>query len=128
MSNPPETATIDYTALRQRALKRSRINQTSKYRGISWYKHECKWRVRVIRHGITFMKAFESEEDAARVYDAAIRLLKGSKAPEPNFDGLPPQGLSDEIISGWLKKRGMFNPKPSKPKSPTAPQGEQNAD
>ena len=55
----------------------SRCGKTSKYIGVSYRNDSDKWRS-VIQH--KSLGCFNSEEDAARAYDEAARVLYGEKA------------------------------------------------
>ena len=47
------------------------VRNTSRYRGVSWHKQKSKWVAQIGIDGSTkHLGYFESEEDAARAYDA----------------------------------------------------------
>lgn len=113
MPNPPIESTIDVLSLRDRLSAKAKVNQRSEYRGVKWLKGKNRWRM-VIRHGgKECTREFRSQEAAARAYDVASRLLRGSDAPPPNFDGKPPSGVTVSEVRQWLIKRGMLAEKPS---------------
>jgi hypothetical protein len=59
----------------------SRDGSTSDYLGVSWDKHRGKWHAKVTSDGQQIhIGRFESEEDAARAYDAAARRYHGEFA------------------------------------------------
>lgn len=60
---------------------RKRANTSSKYRGVSFHKDRQKWQA-VIRSdtGNDYLGIFESEEAAARTYDAIARQRFGKFA------------------------------------------------
>lgn len=69
--------------------RRKRRSCTSRFRGVTWYKHRQKWGARATRNGrVVFLGLFDNEEVAARAYDAATLLEFGSTAAI-NF---PPPG------------------------------------
>ena len=54
---------------------------TSKYRGVAWHKGDKSWRAKIVtgdRH--VFLGNFKEEEEAARCYDAAARVVRGARA------------------------------------------------
>jgi hypothetical protein len=60
----------------------------SKYKGLEWDKIQRKWKVRIQLNGCkTYLGSFESEIEAARVYDEAARKLHGDFA-SLNFPGV----------------------------------------
>jgi hypothetical protein len=60
--------------------------QSSKYRGVSWFKKNNKWQVQLYFDGKKHQLGyFEDEEDAARAYDRAARAHKGG-AEKLNFE------------------------------------------
>jgi hypothetical protein len=65
--------------------------KSSKYRGVSWFKRENKWRAKIQYDGKQHtLGRFNDEEEAARVYDRAARAQHGEKA-QLNF---PAEGKS----------------------------------
>jgi hypothetical protein len=91
--------------------KKIRGNFTSRFKGVSWFKRNSKWRAKITYKGKRiFLGYFDDEEAAARAYDAKARELFGEFAwlnlPEdtkpllptkrPNLcqnnDGFPPTG------------------------------------
>lgn len=66
-------------------FRRKALGTTSKFRGVNWCRRELKWLARIRIDGrLKFLGYFNSEEDAARVYDAAARKYFGEFA-SPNF-------------------------------------------
>lgn len=69
------------------ARQRKKADASSKCRGVSWSKRYEEWRARIGHHGVTIhLGYFDSEEDAARAYDAKATELFGEFAA-PNFCG-----------------------------------------
>lgn len=71
------------------------LNTISRFKGVTW---ECnKWRVRINSNGkLLHLGLYESEEDAARVYDAAARKFYGEFA-RTNFPATQ-ENLSDLVV------------------------------
>jgi hypothetical protein len=50
----------------------------SRFRGVSFHKHRAKWQVNIRVSGkLHMLGRWVNEEDAARAYDAAARLING---------------------------------------------------
>lgn len=66
----------------ENAANRQKTHGSSRFKGVSWHKRGQAWQaaVRVHRKG-HYVGWFKDEEDAARAYDAAARLLLGANAP-----------------------------------------------
>lgn len=88
-------------------LAKVKAKTEQKYTGVRWDRKKDRWRVVIRKGGKQFSRLFEHQEDAARVYDVAYLLLHGSLPPEPNFDGSLPEGITTDIIRGWLQSRSM---------------------
>lgn len=67
---------------KQSALNRAgRSGTASRFKGVHWFKPSRKWAARLRSDGrLVFCKYFDSEEDAARAYDAAARRINGPLA------------------------------------------------
>ena len=78
-----------------------------KYTGVCWHKTKKIFRVKVkLGERDVHCGYFHDEEEAARVYDCAVLLLKGD-API-NFDGEPPADMPKAaIIDMLLSKEGI---------------------
>ncbi len=58
--------------------KQQKSNVHSKYKGLTWYKREKRWAVRVmVNRESKFIGYFNNELDAARAYDQAAREYHG---------------------------------------------------
>lgn len=64
------------TGSQNQANKPKRSDCSSQFKGVSWYKQKMKWRVRIKidRHSHE-LGYYGNEEEAARTYDAAARIL-----------------------------------------------------
>lgn len=73
-----------------RSFQRKPANKSSKFRGVSWHKSDRKWRA-TLSHPWKFIGNFDSEESAARAWDAAVSDLGFSEEalnfPPPRPDG-----------------------------------------
>jgi len=69
----------------QNQMNQHRIRGRSQYKGVHWIKKTEKWQVRIQLDGVrNHLGYFDSEEDAARAYDAASLHYFGEFA-RPNF-------------------------------------------
>jgi hypothetical protein len=76
---------------------------TSRFKGVSWRKENCRWRARLTLGGkLVCLGDFEVEEDAARAYDAAARRLFKDFA-YPNFPVDSPR-ISAPLTDGELRE------------------------
>jgi hypothetical protein len=68
--------------------KRSRpAGTSSRFKGVSWRKQKGRWVAKIRKNDSHyFLGYFDSEEDAARAYDAAARRIFGEFA-RTNFPG-----------------------------------------
>ena len=103
--------TIDYDELVDRLYRRAIVSRRSKYRGVAWHKSQHRWRMTIKYRGKVYSRDFKREEDAARAYDVCSSILRGKKAPEPNFDGEPPKNTTREQIRHSMLKNGILSPK-----------------
>ena len=64
--------------------QRKQKNRSSKFKGVTWHKARAKWRAQIKCKGLPnsdrHLGYFESEETAARAYDAAAKRLFGAFA------------------------------------------------
>lgn len=68
-----------------------KMNGKSQFKGVSWSSSSSKWMARIQDRGtMKYLGVFESEEEAAQVYDKAALTLWGEFA-RPNFScgGIP---------------------------------------
>lgn len=77
------------TASQNQMNKGKQPNCTSRYKGVSWNKAARKWMARITKDGSTrYLGSFESEREAARIYNKAARELFGEYARlNPLYDG-----------------------------------------
>jgi hypothetical protein len=65
----------------QNARNRRKVhggNYHSKYRGLTWYKHQKQWAVRImVNRQAKFIGYFDDERDAAKAYDTAAKKYHG---------------------------------------------------
>lgn len=79
----------------------------TQYRGISWHKKDRRWRVKIrAQQRNLFLGNYTDPEYAARVYDAAAKILHGPDAVL-NFDGDPPQGMTTAELKRMLVQKGV---------------------
>lgn len=61
--------------------RKTTINKSSKFKGVSWCEKDKRWDSRIRREGHQFFLGhFNSEEEAAKVYDEAAKELFEDKA------------------------------------------------
>lgn len=71
--------------------QRPQIGKSSRYKGVTWYARTRRWRVQIrIARKYRFLGYYASEEEAAKVYDAAARALHGEFAFTNEMAGLLP--------------------------------------
>lgn len=59
----------------------SRLNSSSKYLGVSWFKSDQKWHAQICKDGKKYrLGHFDSEVIAAQAYNAAAKALHGEFA------------------------------------------------
>lgn len=81
-----------------------------KYRGVCWHKKDRRWRVKIERHSRCYwLGNWTSQEDAARVYDCAARLVWGPDAVL-NFptERLPPPHIPEAKILAMMVEKGLL--------------------
>lgn len=63
------------------ANRKSRVNSTSNYIGVSWCKKAKKWKPQIMKDGKrTYLGAFKDEKYAALVYNEAAKRIHGEFA------------------------------------------------
>jgi hypothetical protein len=88
--------------------RKGRRGTSSKYKGVSWYKAKKCWRAMIQVEGrCKFLGYFESEEEAARVYDKAARRYHGEFAYQ-NFDDVNKRLTRRAKIRGIIKKTAGY--------------------
>ena len=74
------------TRAQNRQNSRKRVNASSQFKGVSWYKPKRQWHAMLTGQDLGF---YDDEAEAARVYDAAAKKLYGEFAwlnfPEKPF-------------------------------------------
>lgn len=84
--------------------RKQRSKSSSKYKGVSWEKKRKEWRARITLKGrLIHLGRFETEEGAARAYDAKAKELFGEFA-WLNFPAGPAVG-NRKKRRNWMKKR-----------------------
>lgn len=69
------------TKAQNRANSSRNLNNTSGFKGVSWYKRSQKWRAVILINGkYVHIGLFDSAEDAARAYDETARKYHGEFA------------------------------------------------
>jgi hypothetical protein len=85
----------------------------SKYRGVSWYKRDSKWKAQIRHTGkLHYLGYFDDEEEAARAYDRFASAHRGDKAAL-NFPPEGEQGMSVGMTSeyrgvSWVKSSSKW--------------------
>lgn len=107
----------------ERLLRQLRGNEhapaASSYSGVTWNVARGRWNVRISRMGNFMCRECRSEEEAARIYDVAVKLIYSgipqsewpNRCPardKPNFDGNPPVGICTAQIKQWLIDAGLL--------------------
>jgi hypothetical protein len=94
--------------------------RASEYAGVSWNTQKGKWIASVQKNRKIAFRICESEEEAARIYDVAVRLLWEGVPKEEwppncpcrkprNLDGQPPEGIPAALIKLWLIDAGLLD-------------------
>lgn len=100
--------------------------RTSKFRGVSCCGKDRKWQARIRESNrVRYLGRFQTEVEAAVVYDEASRLCKGASAPT-NFVPMTPE-LMKKVQDAYEKlgcipdflKHLIANPRKTTPKRPT---------
>lgn len=88
--------------------RRIQSGGTSRYKGVSWDKHKCKWEVNIRRKPRSvFLGYFKSEKEAALAYNCAALQYFGEFA-RLNIVGIPinRKEVMDKLIQ--LEKEGLL--------------------
>ncbi len=80
------------------------------YRGVSFHRHDRKWRAQVKLHGRTFWVGnYDDPVVAAKVWDAASLMLRNPGEVSLNFDGQPPPEVPLAAIRARLIRAGALD-------------------
>ena len=100
-------ATQAQNARNRRKLHRSNFH--SKYKGLTWYRREKRWAVRImVDRNARFIGYFDNELDAARAYDQAAKEYHGQFA-SLNFPDETAEHPVD-AVSAWERRRPELVP------------------
>lgn len=97
------------------------MSRKSQYRNVTWYRRIGRWIAKIHLRGLPkettlHLGYYRSEEDAARVADAArvvlnqLGLLDGRTDPRPSFDGKPPDSVSMAEILQMMLDQEVISP------------------
>ena len=65
----------------QNIHNRKPVGASSQYKGVCWYKRDCRWLARIVLDGKrTHLGYYKLEMDAARAYNEAARVMFGEYA------------------------------------------------
>lgn len=91
------------------ASRKERTGKTSIYTGVFWDKQTQKWRTQIDVNGERKMLRFNTEEEAARQYDAWVRKYRPSQTV-PNFPNhIERSPEANEIIDNIIQKLSDSN-------------------